>query len=180
MRGFSIRAALRVAWKDIKILLRERGRVLLLFVVPIVFIVGFSSGLGGGSDPQHQSITLPVVNLDAGSAPSQTLLEALDQGGGIQCAPFDEAKATDWLENGKIDRVLTIPANYGADLEAGRHVTLRLVNSPDANATTTEAVHRVVAGVTADLSLETQLISSFRQMAAMQASTAPDEQAFTA
>jgi ABC-2 type transport system permease protein len=56
-------------------------------------------------------------------------------------------------------------------------VTLQLVNGPDASATKSEAVHRVVEGVTAQLSLETQLISSFRQMADMQA--ASPEQVFT-
>jgi ABC-2 type transport system permease protein len=62
-------------------------------------------------------------------------------------------------------------------LEAGNPVTLQLVNGPDASASRSEAVHRVVAGVTAGLSLETQLISSFSQMADMQA--ASPEEVFT-
>jgi ABC-type Na+ efflux pump permease subunit len=123
---------------------------------------------------------LPVVNLDAGSGASLTLIEALNQGGGIRCELYDEAKAKAWLDKGKIDRVLTIPANYAADLQAGQPVTLHLINSPDASASTTEAVHRVVAGVAADLSLQTQLIASFRQMGDMQAAAPLEQQAFTA
>jgi ABC-2 type transport system permease protein len=177
MNGLQIRAALRVTRKDIKIFVKERGTLLYLFVIPIVFILAFSSGLGG-SDPQEEAITVPVVNLDAGSGASQTLLDALNQGG-IQCELYDEAKARAWFDRGKIDRMLTIPANYAADLQAGQPVTLRLVNSPDASTSATEAVHRVVAGVAADLSLETQLIAAFRQMADMEAAAPSEQRSFT-
>ena len=177
MNRYKIPAALSVARKDIKIFLKERGTLVYLFVIPIVFILAFSSTGLVSSNPKEQAITVPVVNLDNGSESSQALLNALDQGGGIECKLYDEARARSLLDRGKINRVLTIPANYAADLEAGRPVTLRLVNGPDASATTSEAVHRVIAGVTGGLSLETQLIAAFRQMADMQA--ASPEQVFT-
>jgi ABC-2 type transport system permease protein len=175
MNGLNIRAALRVARKDIKIFLKERGTVLYLLVVPLVFILGFSGAAAVGGDPEERAITLAAVNLDAGSEASLTLLDTLNQRG-IDCELYDEDRADAWLEKGKLSRVLIIPVNYDADLQADRPVTLRLVNSSNANLTATEAVHRVVAGVAADLSLQTQLISSFRQMADMQAASA--EQAF--
>jgi ABC-2 type transport system permease protein len=178
MNGLEIPAALSVARKDIKILLKERGALLYLFVVPIVFILGFSGAGVGGSDPQEKAITVPVVNLDAGSGASQTLLDALDQAGGIQCELYAEARAKALLDKGKINRVLTIPAKYAIDLQAGAPVTLRLINNADANAAKSEAVHRVVAGVASDLSLQTQLIASFRQMGDMQAAAPPEQQAF--
>jgi ABC-2 type transport system permease protein len=179
VNGLSFPTALRIARKDIKIFLKERGTLLYLFVIPIVFILAFSGAAGAASAPQEKAISLPVVNLDAGSTASQTLLDDLNQGGGIQCELYDQAKAQALLDKGKINRVLTIPANYAVDLHDGRQVTLRLVNSPDANTSKTEAVYRVVTGVAADLSLETQLIASFRQMADMQAAASPDEQVFT-
>jgi ABC-2 type transport system permease protein len=180
MNGLKIPTALRVARKDIKIFLKERGTLLYLFVIPLAFVLALSGAAGVGSDPQEEAITVPVVNLDAGSGASVALLDALNQGGGIQCELYDEAKAKAWLDRGKINRVLTIPAHYAADLQAGQPVTLRLVNNPDASASTNEAVHRVVAGVAADLSLQTQLIASFRQMADMQATAPSEQQAFTA
>jgi len=180
MNVLNIPAALSVARKDIKILLNDRGTLALLFVIPILFILAFSSLAGGGSNPQEEAITLPVVNLDAGSEASQVLLDALNRAGGIQCELYDEAQAAALLDEGEINRVLTIPANYAADLQAGRPVTLRLVSDPDADKTKTEAVYTVVAGVAADLSLETQLIASFKQMADMQAAASPEQQAITA
>jgi ABC-2 type transport system permease protein len=179
MNLLNIPTALRVAHKDIKILLKERGTLLYLFVIPILFILAFGGAAGVESVPKAEVITLPVVNLDAGSSASQTFLEALEQGGSIQCAYYDEAQAKALLDKGKIKRVLTIPASYAADLQAGNQATLRLVNGPDASASKTEAVHRVVTGVAADLSMESQLITSFRQMADMQAAASPDQQVFT-
>lgn len=178
MNGLNIPTALRVARKDIKILLKERGTLIYLFVLPILFITAFGSAAGLGSVPQEKAISLPVVNLDAGSGASQTLLDALNQGD-IQCELYGEARAQALLDKGEIDRVLTIPASYAADLQAGRPVALRLVNGPEANPTRTEAVYRVIAGVTADLSLETQLIASLTQMVEMQAAGSPEQQAFT-
>jgi len=177
MSRTKIPAALSVARKDLKIFFKERGMLVYLFVIPIVFILAFSSTGLISSDPKEQAIEVPVVNLDKGSEASATLLDALDEGGGIECKLYGEARAQSLLDKGKINRVLIIPANYASDLEAGNPVTLQLVNGPDANASKSEAVHRVVTGVTAGLSLETQLLASFRQMADMQA--ASPEQVFT-
>lgn len=172
--------AMRVALKDIKVFLKERGTLLYLFVVPILFILAFGGASGMGSNPKEEAIPLPVVNLDVGSEASGALIEALNQVGGIQCEIYGEAQAKADLDREKIDRVLTIPSNYAADLQAGNPVTLLLVNGPDSNPAKTEAVQRVVVGVAADLSLKTQLITSFRQMADMQAAAASEQQAFTA
>jgi ABC-2 type transport system permease protein len=179
MNAFTIPAAISVARKDIKIFLKERGTLLYLFVIPIVFILAFSVAGSVSPEIREQAITLPVVNLDEGSVESQTLLKALEQSGGIQYEGYDEARAKALLDKGKLNRVLIIPANYSVNLGVGHPVTLRLVNGPNTSASQTEAVHRAVTGVAADLSLESQLIASFRQMSDMQAGASPEQQAFT-
>jgi ABC-2 type transport system permease protein len=170
---------LRVAQKDLKILLRDRGTMTYLFALPLLFMLAFGGAFGVGSTPKEEAIPLPIVNLDAGSEESGTLLEALNQNGGIEYELYEEGDGKTALERGSIKRLLTIPADYGADLRAGQVVTLHLVNAADASATKSEAVHRVVSGVAADLSLQSQLISSFRQMADMQGGAAPEQGAFT-
>jgi ABC-2 type transport system permease protein len=169
---------LSVARKDIKILLKDRGTLIYLFLLPMLFILAFGGAAGVEIAPKEKALPLPVVNLDAGSQASQALLEALSKGGSVECVMYEEAEAMTLLERGTLKRLLTIPANYSSDLQAGQAVTLRLVNASDASVTKSEAVYRVVAGVAADLSLQSQLISSFRQMADMQAGTFPEEQAF--
>jgi ABC-2 type transport system permease protein len=179
MKRSRLPITLSIAHKDIKILLKDRGTLIYLFALPLLFILAIGGTFGMGDTPEVAAIPLPVLNLDAGSAASQTLINALNQGGSIQCAIYEGAEARAAFDKGTIKRLLTIPANYGPDLEAGRAVTLQLVNASDASYTKSEAVHRVVAGVTADLSLQSQLISSFRQMADMQAGSSPEQQAFT-
>jgi ABC-2 type transport system permease protein len=178
MNGLNIQAAFRVARKDIKIFLRERGTLINLFLLPIAFILAFSSAAGRESDPEREAISLPVVNLDEGSRESQALLEALNQGG-LLCEQYDEPEGNSMLDRGRIGRLLIIPADYAVDLQAGIPVTLRLVNGPGASATQSEAVHRIVTGVAADLSLEKQFITTFRQMADMEAAAPPEQRTFT-
>ncbi len=180
MNRLNIPTAMRISRKDIKILLKERGTLLYLFMIPILFILAFGSAANVEKAPQEKVIALPVVNLDPGSEESQTLLETLEQSGSIEYIVYKEAVAQTLLEMGRIKRVLTIPVNYGAHLPAGQPVTLYLVNASDASPTTSEAVYRMVTGVAADLSLESQLIKSFRQMADMQAAAGSEQQSFTA
>ena len=104
MNGFNFKATLSVARKDIKIFLKERGTLLYLFVIPILFILAFGGASSIQSDPQKEDIPLPVVNLDAGSEGSATFLDALEQCGGIQCVSYDEAQARAALDKGKIKR----------------------------------------------------------------------------
>jgi ABC-2 type transport system permease protein len=171
--------AFNIARKDIKILLKERGMLLYLIVLPLMFILALGGTYGTDDEPEAAAIDLPVVNLDAGSKGSQTLIDALNEREGIQCVLYEDAEGRAAFDKGTIKHLLTIPANYGADLEAGHAVTLQMVNASDASYTKSEAVHRVVAGVASDLPLQSQLISSFRQMADMQAGSSPEQQAFT-
>lgn len=172
-------AIFSVTSKDIKILIKDRGTLLYLFVLPLLFILGLGGTADMGGMPKTNTIPLPVVNLDEGSEASQALINALNQSGSVECEVYAKSEAETLFERRDIKRLLTIPANYSHDLQAGQTVTLSLVNASDASFTKSEAVYRVVTGVTADLSLQSQLINSFRQMADMQAGTSQDQQAFT-
>jgi ABC-2 type transport system permease protein len=170
---------LGMTWKDFKVLAKDRGTLITLFVVPMVFILAFTSVLGEDSDPEEQLITVPVVNLDAGSEESQALIDALNAAGGVQVELYGQDEAQPLLDEGEITRVLTIPENYGASVEADRPVTLLLVSDPDASEEANEAVQAVVEGVARDLSLETQLIAALSRMGDMMANAPNEYQVFT-
>ena len=180
MKRMPLFSAVDITWKDLRILLKERGTLIYLILVPILFILAFGGSSGMSSEPKVDAISLAVVNLDEGSEASETLMEALNQGGAIRCEMIEENRARRDLESEKINRILTIPYQYGADLDAGRPVSLHLVNGPEANPIKSDAVYRVVSGVAADLSMETQLIKGFQQMADMQAGASQGQQVFTA
>ena len=173
--------ALNIALKDFRIFLKDRGAVINLFLLPMVFILVLSTAMQGliGGD-EDSLVTLPVVNLDPDGEAAQALIDALNEAGGIKVRLYDQAEAQALLEDLEIERVLTIPPNFTVDVAAGRPVTLRLVSHPDASETTTESVLRVVNGVGRGMSLQTQLIASLEQMGAMLAVAPSEFQVFTA
>jgi ABC-2 type transport system permease protein len=170
--------ALSVAWKDLQILLKDRGMVIQLFLLPLLFIVvtsGALSAMAAGQDQGDTRIPLPVVDLDGGAA-ARTLLQGLDAAGGVQVQQYDRSEATALLNEHALDYVLTIPAAFTKDLAQNRTATLRLVSHPNANAARTESVRLVVEGVARDMALERQILTSLQQMGDMLADAPPEYQ----
>jgi ABC-type Na+ efflux pump permease subunit len=61
--------ALNIALKDLQIFFKDRGAVIQLFLLPLLFIVVFSGALaaiGGSGEEEDVRIPLAVVDLDAG------------------------------------------------------------------------------------------------------------------
>jgi ABC-2 type transport system permease protein len=171
--------ALNIALKDMQVLLKDRGQVIMMILLPMLFILAFSAASAAGQDDE-QVIIVPVVNLDPGGEMSQMLLDNLNRDHGIQTQDYDQAKAEDDLENETINLALHIPAGFTADVEAGRQVMLRLMYGPGASDSEVEVVRLVIDGVASDLSLQTQLTDGLSQMGAMMADAPEDVQAFTA
>ena len=173
--------ALSIAHKDIRIFLKDRGSVVLLILLPLFFIIIMSGALTSLGDESEEDtrISLSVVDLDGGLA-AQSLLKGIDSAGGIRVEVYEnEGEARALLEEGKIGRLLIIPADFG-QMGSGRQVTLRLTGHPDADAAKLEAARLVVDGVARDMSLETMILASLEQMSEMQANAPQDQQVFTA
>jgi len=171
--------ALSVAWKDLHILLKDRGTAIRLLVLPLLFIVITSGALTAMTADQNQGdrrIPLPVVDLDGGEA-ARTLVDGLEAAGGVQVQQYDPSEATALLNENELDHVLTIPAAFTEDLAQNRAVTLRLVSHPNAGTARTESVRLVVEGMARDMALETQILASLQQMGQMLADAPPEYQA---
>jgi len=172
--------ALHIAAKDLRIFLKDRGAVLLSLIMPLVFVIVFSgalTALAGGSE-EDTRVVLPVVDLDGGEA-AITLLEGIEAAGGVLIERIEDVDAQSSLEEGEIERLLTIPADFGAGLAGGQQVQLRLVSHPDADMRETEAVRLVIDGVARDMSLESQILASLQQMGEMQADAPEENQSLT-
>ncbi len=102
---------LSIAWKDMQILFKDRGAVVQLFLLPLLFIAVFSGALAaiGSGGEEDTCILLPVVNLDGGEA-AQTLRDGLDAAGGVRDERYEQAEAQALLDENKLARVLAIPA----------------------------------------------------------------------
>jgi ABC-2 type transport system permease protein len=172
--------ALSIAWKDLLIMLKDRGQLVLLFLVPIGFILAFSAAFALGQQLEEQVIILPVVNLDAGGEMSALLLQQINDDRGLQTEDYDQAQAAAELHDETIKLALTIPTGFSADVEAGQPTTLRLSYGPGTSESELQAVRLVVDGVAADLSLETQLVGGLSQMGAMMGDAPQEVRVFTA
>ncbi len=171
--------SLSIAFKDLQILFKERGELLQLFLLPLIFIIVFSGALGAlGSSDEVERLSLPVVDLDGGEA-AQALLAGLDAAGGVQTRLYEHSDAQSQLEANDINRMLVIPADFTSGAEQGEQVELSLISHPDADLQETEAVRLVIVGVASEMSLESQILASLSQMGDMQANAPEQYQVFT-
>lgn len=169
--------------KDLRVFLKDRGAMLWLFVLPVVFTVlfaGLASMAYGGSADENEDTRIPivVVNLDAGSSQSELFLNLLDSAGGYRVELSDETSAKQRVLDYQLSRYLVIPAGFGADLAQGKQVTILVPTHPDAGLTGTQSALQVINGAAYDLSLELQLLDGIRQMGSMQTDPETGETAF--
>jgi ABC-2 type transport system permease protein len=171
--------SISIALKDLQILFNNRGEVIQLFLLPLLFIVVFSGALGAiGGGEEDTRLPLPVVDLDGGEA-AQALLAGLDAAGGVRTELYEHSDAQTQLEENDINRMLIIPNDFTSGTTEGKTVELSLISHPDADVQETEAVRLVVVGVTSELALERQILASLRQMGDMQANAPEEYQVFT-
>ena len=171
--------SLSIALKDLQILFKDRGEVIQLLLLPLLFIVVFSGALGAiGQGEEDTRLPLPVVDLDGGEA-AQTLIAGLDAAGGVRTELYEYSEAQSLLDKNDIGRMLIIPADFTSGTAEGTTVQLRLISHSDADIQETEAVRLVVVGVASELSLERQILASLRQMGDMQANAPEEDQVFT-
>jgi ABC-2 type transport system permease protein len=165
--------AFSIAYKDLQVLLKNRGAIIQLFLLPILFTVIMSGALGslGAKEEKDTRIPLAVVNLDSGDA-GKKFLSGLEAAGGVRVENYDQAQAQALLDDNKIMRILTIPANLSSSLAMNQPTTIQILNHKDADIQETEAVRLIVEGVAMNMMLESQILFSLQQMSEMQA-TAP-------
>ncbi len=171
--------ALSITLKDLQLLVKDRGSLFQYFLLPLLFVLIFSGGFSSiGSSPGDARLALAVVNLDGGTG-AQSLLAGIEAAGGVRTELHNQAEAESLLDENKLGQVLFIPADFSAGLSQGQPVTLRLVTHPDASTQETESVLLVLEGVASDMTLESQILASLRQMGDMQAGNPDAAQAFS-
>jgi ABC-2 type transport system permease protein len=165
--------AFHIAFKDLQILFRDRGTLVELIGLPLIFILVFSGAMQAATSGQSDTrLPLAVVDQDGGPA-AITLMAGIEEAGGILVVMTELTDAEEALDKGELPRALFIPQNLSADIDAGRQTTLRLVSRPDADAPRTEAIRLVIEGVAREMALEPQILISLQQMGEMMANV-PD------
>ena len=170
--------------KDWAVFFRDRGAMLWLFILPVLFIVIFSGlarmslGSAGGEEEETRS-PINVVNLDSEGELAQDLVERLDAAEGFRVVLLEQEAADQAIERFKINRYLQIPADFTEKLRQGEHVSLTLITHPNADISATQTLMDIISGVADDLSLELQILDGIRLMGEMQADNPDAQNVFT-
>ncbi len=173
-------SALHIAFKDIQIFVKERGNIVYMFLMPIIFILVLSLSIQGWqTEDEDKAIPLPVVNLDPDGETALALIEGLESANSLQVELYEQDEALALLEDFKLQQVLIIPENFSQDVASDIHVTLRLLNHPNTEDTRTQSVQRVINGTAQGMSLQAQLLSALTHMGDMQGMWPDEFQVFT-
>jgi len=109
-----IRNALAIAGKDLSVLLKDRGQLAVLFVMPLMFAFFFSGGGGGGMT----TFTVYLVNDDPGRYGAQ-VVNILQ---GVDVLSIEElqtvAEADQKIADGEAVAAIVIPADFSLDVDA--------------------------------------------------------------
>jgi ABC-2 type transport system permease protein len=171
-------SALSIALKDMWILLKNRGALIQLFLMPLIFTLGFIGlAVAGQGAEEARTITLVVVNNDAGGPMADEFINALNESGGLETILTEESAGMDQLEAEEIDRLLIIPAGFSASVDTSETSVLRLIDR-QTNAPESETVRLAVQGVARELSLQHNILASLEQMGQMQAANPSAIEAF--
>lgn len=176
--------------KDLRLLLRDRGEMAGLFLMPLAFIIPISLAFpaNGYNLNEDRKPILPVANYDqADGQPgehAQELLEWLAESYAIRtdhlpadvaqlefgpttCATTnpacDEAVARLRVANGSDPAGLIIPPGFTTAIEAGERISVTLLYNPSRTPVDRQLVEGVVAGSAMRLSIENQMFAGMEQ-----------------
>jgi ABC-2 type transport system permease protein len=178
-----IMGALSIASKDLQIFIRDRGAVFLLFLLPFVFILGFSFigqnfTLGGDEGSEIQLIKLDVVNLDNGQA-SQDFLKALEATNKVEIILGEQTQVDTSIKDSSTKFALFIPDDFSTSLASDQQTTLTFKLHPAHNQTTVMTVERAISRAMREYLMVEYLNRGLKQMAEMQAANPEANETFS-
>jgi len=182
---------LSVWLKDLRLLVRDRGEMASLFLMPLAFILPICLAFpaNGYNLTEDRKPRLPVANFDlVDGAPgehAQALLDSLAESYTLErnaasdllarfsaevqatCATpgpaCDEAVARGFVAHDDRPAGVIIPAGFSVAIEAGQPVSVTLLYNPSRTPVDRQLVEGVLTGSTMRLSIENQLLNGLGQ-----------------
>lgn len=129
--------AIVIFLKEFKVVFRESGGLLYMFMMPVALLIVFNMIFAGAfSSSGDRPIMLPVANLDRGELAAKVIdrLDSTDwvevefqQDGGT---PYSEADVIGLVEDNRRNYALIFPADFSEKIQAGQEVTVPLYVDP--------------------------------------------------
>jgi ABC-2 type transport system permease protein len=140
-----MRAIIAIARNDLRLVMSDKGAVMWLFLLPIVFATFFGLVMGGGSNRADAKAHLTVIDGDQGAV-ARLLINELESER-LELTHVDPAEKDSTLV--KI-RTLVLPSGLTEAVLAGEPTALRLEKDPDTSTEEALVVQaRVVSAIAA-------------------------------
>ncbi len=129
------RYTLAVAWKELQVLIKDRGAMALFFLLPLI-LSGLISGpqiaswRSGGEESVTISLKVALLNDDAGPY-GQQVAAALQDIDVLQVETADQMEIVDQLVTDReVDAGIIIPADFSQQIDAYTPTTVQLIVDP--------------------------------------------------
>jgi len=150
--------SLAVAWKELLIVLRDKGALAVYFLMPLLFasLLGMAFGNAGNEEKQIE-ISVLLVNQDGGSY-SQMLVDGLKGAEVLVVEELSDAAVADRrVAAGDAAAALVIPADMTARIDAGEPVAVTMVKDP-----AQQEAASIVAGIANQAMAEIDVLGELR------------------
>jgi len=145
---------LSVAWKEIQLILKDRGALAVLFLLPLLFgslYGGINLRMGGNGDDPTILLDVCLVNEDAGIFGEQ-VTEALKGIEELKVETYDTvAEAEQRVADGEATEAIVIPADFTQRIDAHTPTAIQVIvdpAQPESASIVTGIMNQVVAEVT--------------------------------
>ena len=153
-----IRHTLAVAWKDLLIVLKDKGALAIYFLMPLLFasLLGMAFGNAGNEEKQIE-IAMLLVNRDRGSY-GEMLADGLEGASVLVVEELDDAALADKrIAGGDAPAALVIPADFSSKIDAGQPAEVTLIKDP-----TQQQAASIVAGIANQAMAEIGMLGELR------------------
>ena len=124
------RQSLLLAWKDTRIFFKDRTALAFAFLLPFVFVIGFSLALQGAG-PDNAPLRFTITTQETGGISGQTI-ETITAAAPESIAAMAHPEAQAAADNGEIDGFVTFPPDFTQRLLSGEPAALQVIAGPAA------------------------------------------------
>jgi ABC-2 type transport system permease protein len=128
----AIRYTLSVTWKEIQLLVKDRGALAILFALPLFlgFMMGSMNVLTNEAQEGNILLQINLVNQDSGPFGREVAkaVQSIDQ---LDVELYDDlAAAEDLVAEGEVTALVVIPADFSAQIDAHTPTTVDVIVDP--------------------------------------------------
>jgi ABC-2 type transport system permease protein len=121
-----VKKTLAVAWKELQVLIRDRGQLAVLFLMPVMFASVIGSAFGGGTP----GIDVYLVNQDTGPYSAQ-IVETLHEIEALRIEVLDTVGQADkQVADGEALAAIIIPPDFSQKVTAFEPTQIRVIVDP--------------------------------------------------